>query len=190
MQISEKYFTEDWRALKFKDEKEWLKAIDIFYDRLSSRFLKYINKIEKYKYSGFAIMALDCLLIETLQQFSDGVPNNEGHSKRRYVKYLIDNFDEFDSDIAKMFYDKIRCGILHQAEVKSSSRIRIDSNLPIVKYSKDRKGLIINRRKFHKNLLEIINNYIDELKNSENIDLRKNFRKKMDYICRINNQQQ
>ncbi|GAG47133.1 unnamed protein product, partial [marine sediment metagenome] len=35
-----------------------------------------------------------------------------------------------------MFYDKIRCGILHQAEVKSSSRIRIDSNLPIVKYSK------------------------------------------------------
>ena len=83
MQISKQYFSEDWRVLKFEDEKEWLTAIDIFSDRLSSRFLKYINKIEKYKYSGFAVMALDCLLIETLQQFSDGVPDNEGNSKRR-----------------------------------------------------------------------------------------------------------
>lgn len=62
MQISKKYSIEDWRALKFKDEKEWLKAIDIFYDRLSSRFLKYINKIEKYKYSGFAVMAFRLLI--------------------------------------------------------------------------------------------------------------------------------
>jgi hypothetical protein len=190
MQISEKYFTEDWRALKFKDEKEWLKAIDIFYDRLSSRFLKYINKIEKYKYSGFAVMALDCLLIETLQQFSDGVSDNKGHSKRKYIKYLKENFNEFDNDIAEKFYDQFRCGILHQAEIKSSSRIRTNKKLPIVKYSDDGKGLIINRRKFHKKLLEIIDNYVNKLKNPNNIDIREKFRNKMNFICRTNNPQQ
>ena len=73
---------------------------------------------------------------------------------------------------------------------KSNSRIRTDKKLPIVKYSDDGKGLIINRIKFHKKLFEIIDNYVNKLKNSVNINQRKNFRKKMDFIYRTNNPQQ
>ena len=43
-----------------------------------------------------------------------------------------------------------------------------------------------HRKKFHKKLVSIIESYIEDLKNSSEEDLRKNFQKKMNYICRIN----
>jgi len=136
-------------------------------------------------------MAIDCLLIETLQQFIEGVPETpRGKNERYFKKFLISRFEEdFDNEKAKMFYDQIRCGILHQAETKESSKIKISHELPIVKFTKEKDGLIINRKKFHEKLKKAIESYIEQLKNKTNGPLRNNFRKKMDYICRIEYQE-
>lgn len=189
MKISKNYSTEDWIKLKFDNEQDWEEACKIFYDRLYSRFLKPIEMIEGYEFSGFVIMALDCLLIETYQQFYKGKKETPKRESKEYFTQFFNNTnfkEDFDDEKAEMFYKQIRCGILHQAETKESSKIKISHELPIVKFTKEKDGLIINRKKFHKKLISIIDSYIEDLKNPSNEDLRKNFRKKMNYICRIN----
>jgi len=41
---------------------------------------------------------------------------------------------------------------LHQAETKKSSKIKISHELAIVKFTKEKDGLIINRKKFHEKI--------------------------------------
>ena len=188
MKISPNYKDDDWRRLKFDREEDWITAIDIFKDRISGRFLIPISKIENYEYSGFAVMALDCLMIETLQQFFKGTfKTPQGKGKEYFADFLTNTSfnNHFDTNMAEMFYSQIRCGILHQAEVESNSKIRITTELPLVQYTDDKKGLVINRKEFHSQLKEEIRIYVRKLKNPLNTDLRGNFKKKMDYICRI-----
>jgi gamma-glutamylcyclotransferase len=72
---------------------------------------------------------------------------------------------------------------LHKAEIKGSSRIRTDSDLPIVQYSPDGTGLIINRQKFHRKLVCVFEDYLDDLRNPVNQSRRESLRKKLDAIC-------
>jgi len=185
--ISEKYSVEDWKALNFSTEADWQKGIDIFEDRMESRFFRHTNMIERDGYSGFVIMALDCLLIETLQQFYKGMSETPyGKSKSYFEDFLTEtSFGKFfDKTLASKFYTHIRSGILHQAEVKGSSRILTQRSGPLVGLSKDGDGLIINRRLFHGQLLREYNNCIIKLRNaSPDNTQRVNFRKKMDLIC-------
>lgn len=188
MKISKNYSTEDWIKLKFNSEQDWKKACHIFYDRLYSRFFKPIEMIEDYEFSGFAIMALDRLLIETYQQFLKGEKESKQRSKEYFKQFFNSTSfkEDFKEGMAVKFYDHVRCGIFHQAETKCNTKIRITDNLPIVKYTKNKDGLIINRKKFHKKLISIIESYIEDLKNPSKENLRKYFRRKMNYICRIN----
>ena len=188
MRISPRYTVDDWQKLSFSTEEEWQKAIDILEDRIRGRFLEPISQIEGYTYAGFAILALDCLLIETLQQFREGVHETpQGQSKAFFVRFLTETSfgTHFSEEMAKVFYDQIRCGILHQAEVKGSSRILIREDIPLVKYTDDRKGLVINRKLFHQQLVREFEAYIAELREPSNQKLRVRFKKKMDHICRI-----
>ncbi len=79
-----------------------------------------------------------------------------------------------------------RNGILHQAEIKGSSRILISKETPLVEVANDDNGLIINRYKFHEQLVKEFKDYIDKLKKN-NPDLRKKFKYKMDAICKCKN---
>jgi len=186
MYISPQYTDDDWRKLSFSTEDEWRKAIDIFEDRVRGRFLEPISCIKGCTHAGFAVLALDCLLIETLQQFCEGVPGTPSRqSKTFFVRFLTEtSFDRyFDKEMAEKFYKQIRCGILHQAEVEGNSRVLIKGDL--VKYTDDGKGLVINRKLFHKQLVREFEDYVARLREPSNQELRKRFRKKMDYICRV-----
>jgi hypothetical protein len=181
---------EDWKALDFSTEEDWQTAIDIFEDRIRGRFLGIVEAIQDYEFSGFAIMALDCLLIETLQQFYEGKAKTpRGRSGEYFRRFLTrTSFGAFfDDEIAGVFYDSIRCGILHQAEIKRSSRILIRKNIPLVRWADDRNGLIIQRRLFHQQLKSAFCDYTAELRKNDPPDdhLRGKFKRKMDAICRL-----
>lgn len=188
MRISPRYYVADWESIAFSREEDWQKAIDIFRDRIESRYLRYVRQIEGDNNAGFVIMALDCLLIETLQQFYLGeMMTPPRKSRDHFISFLTQRGfgTHFTKETAERFYKDIRNGILHQAEVKGSSKIMVRRELPLVKQSDDKKGIIINRRLFHMQLLNEFEEYISRLKDPEETELRKNFRKKMNYICQL-----
>jgi hypothetical protein len=149
MKISPRYNSTDWTVLSLtptSPDEEWKKAVAIFDNRYSYRFIKQIDALRFNTskvtaiYSGFAIMSLNCLLIETLNQFYYGVNDTDELKKDKSIKHITnikDSFIDFltaskhfnsafDKLASGLFYYHIRCGLLHQAETKMSSTIHID----------------------------------------------------------------
>lgn len=178
----------DYKKLTFDTEEDWQTAVTIFEDRIREQFLNIADAIEDMPFAGFAVMALDCLLIETLNQFYHGVSETPRRCGEGYfVEFLTRPpfKDDFDDNKAKKFYDHVRNDILHQAETKENTRIRTDSEPPIVQLTPDEKGLIINRKKFHQKLKDAFEQYVRDLRGPKNSQIREHFRRKMDSICRI-----
>ncbi|PDS70446.1 hypothetical protein [Rhizobium sp. L43] len=100
LQISPKYTVAFWRGLELDPDnpkqEEWLKAVDVLRDRIQGRFIKPaqtlidVDKSNHQQTYGFAILALDCLVLETIQGFREGMTNhtrlqrdNQDETKRR-----------------------------------------------------------------------------------------------------------
>ncbi|HUV30623.1 MAG TPA: hypothetical protein VMY05_06025 [Acidobacteriota bacterium] len=187
MHVSPRFTSEDWQRLTFQAEDDWRQAVEMLHDRIRQRFLDPISRIEPCAYAGFAVLALDCLLIEMLQQFREGVNKTpSGKSKLYFVRYLTETGfgDHFTDRMAELFYRQIRCGILHQAEVRGSSRILLDDDIPLVEYTDDENGLVVNRKAFHETLVREFEKYAADLLEPSNDDLRAKFRKKMTAVCK------
>jgi hypothetical protein len=189
-----------WKNLKLTEDSPdelWEEALEMF-DKRMSRFLVPIRALMDHcdvnvsLYSGFVIVALDSLLMETIQSFRDGRENPEGRNETTTWQTLKEfltkrkSFEKyFDSDEkVRMFYNHFRNGILHQGEVKSSGRIRIDTQ-EMVTPSHDGQSLVVNRVLLHEAVESEISKYKQELLEGDEEDLRKNFIKKMDEICRV-----
>jgi hypothetical protein len=187
VRISRNYETTDWSKLEFSTDADWQKAVDILDDRLQTRYLEHIAVLLKRKTSGFVVLALDCALIETLQQFRLGEPETPGgQGKQHFVDFLTQTSfgQHFDAQKAALFYTTIRCGLLHQTEAKHNSRVKRGA-IPLVSYSVDHKGIVINVPLFHERLEKIIGEYVAELRNPNSVGARTSFRAKMNFICRI-----
>lgn len=189
---------EDWKRISADREGNWQEAVDLFEDRICGRFLDAVEVLEKNDLvrftAGFSIMALDCLLIETLQQFKEGkqrTDNTPGAVKEAFCKFLLNSklAPHCKNGKAAAFYDAIRNGLLHQAEIKGDSRIVIGSgwsgDFPAVKWTKSKKGLIINRRLFHAVLMEEFQSYLEQLRNPADMtqELKDAFWVKMNFIA-------
>jgi hypothetical protein len=179
----------EWKEIDFLQEPGWQKAIEIFEDRIRGRFLDVIDIFECRNGAGFAVLALDCLLIETLQQFREGKAETPRGKSGEYFRLFLTETsfkDHFDNNLADLFYDQIRCGILHQAEVKKSSRVQTRAEIPLI-VKDGNGGITINRRKFHEKLALVFQEYINALRKSDPPDqsLRENFCIKMNAICRM-----
>lgn len=191
MRVSRNFEVEDWKALKFKAEAEWQKAVDIFDDRMNTRYLEHIEALLHRQTSGFAVLTLDCALIETLEQFRRGTNKTPARRTGEYfVSFLTTtSFGSFfDAKMSHLFYESIRCGLHHRAEAGGSSRIKRGNGRPLVAYTEDQKGIVVNVERFHATLKEVLCSYIADLKNPGNIALRNAFRTKVNYICRIESQ--
>ena len=178
--ISKNYFNTHWTALNLVDDtsNNWTDGILIIKDRFESRFFNQIEKIKDDEFSGFIIMSVDCLLIETLMQFYLGVDNTEINYIRNHWKAFNDffkNSGQFNSEfktvkICKTFYNQFRCGLLHQAQTKEKSLIKICQTnfLTLVDINNVEKGLIIDRTQFHNKLVLEFNDYIQKLTHNKN----------------------
>ena len=77
---------------------DWPMAIDIFKDRIVGRFLDPIDKlvgmeseVASERSYGFVVMAIDCLLVETLGAFYAGHLDTLGKSRETIVDFLMTN---------------------------------------------------------------------------------------------------
>lgn len=184
MQISPKYSSSDWIRLDLRSESSWKGGIRILDDRIKGRFLRMVERIQGEDFSGFSVLALDCLLIETLQQFKEGTKKTpRGKGKEYFEKFLTQtSFGRyFNTATAGLYYEHFRCGILHQAEIKKGSKVwKIG---PLV--NETHGGITVNYKKFHKELRKVFATYLADLRRGATPTLRENFKNKMDSICQV-----
>jgi hypothetical protein len=189
--ISPKYRKSHWQ--KAHANSDWNCMVEIFKDRIESRFLQPIRLIANHRdigeFSGFSILALDCLIIETLNQFYSGLDETQGAHDIAFWNFFKNSEffkDHFSRKKAFTFYSHYRCGIMHQAQTKKKSVVRIDQSTMIQSVENDiSEGLIVDRSKFHGAVEREISSYIERLKDGsgKNFELRSNFVKKMNIIC-------
>lgn len=197
--ISPNYKAFDQKKLKLdvNNNRGWKKATDIFQDRINGRFINPIEALKSHEddkvweFSGFSIICLDCLIIETLNQFYKGLDETTGkHWSAFWNIFKNSSYFKEDFDISKkarIFYSHFRCGILHQAQTKKKSKIRIDTPKMIQQcdMSNIEEGLIVNRNLFHEALTNEIKDYIKKLRNPKiknDYVLREKFIDKMNII--------
>jgi len=189
--ISPMYRVSDWQCAMANDD--WPLMVCIFKDRLAGRFLEPIKLIEQDAaigpFAGFSILALDCLLIETLNQFYQGLDETpEDHKKQFWLFFKGSEYfkKHFTRKSAEIFYSHVRCGLLHQAQTKKQTFIRADQPAMIqLSNGNLSNGIIVDRVEFHQALEQEIASYVTKLKQGSeaNSDLRANFLKKMQIIC-------
>lgn len=187
LRISPKYDADDWRRLNPEDPKDWQCAVAIFRDRIEGRFIRYADDLVKDEHSGFVVLAIDCLVVEALEQFIKGeteTPYKKGESY--FVNLLTGDYFPrgFDEDTARRFYQEIRCGLLHQAETKGMTLVRRGRE-NLVERTPDGKGMVIDVMRFHESLKHAIEAYSQALVDPSKTDLRSRFWTKMDGIARV-----
>ncbi len=208
MKISPRFTAEDWKAIDFAKEAAWPRAIEIFKDRIDGRFLTPIRMILCYPWSGFAVLALDSLLVETLQQFWEGAIRTPSEKKKgceceqcecrrlRSQDYFVAFLSSgalfpsgFTKASAELFYKKVRSGILHQAQVTGTSRVRRAENVPLVRTNIEpqgqgkARGITVNPIKFHRGIEKAFEQYTTLLLDATQGERRARFRAKMDAIA-------
>jgi hypothetical protein len=205
------------------DQGAWQCAMTIFERRIHERFLSCIEALEtadsksqitipdeapadcstlpeksEAVVPGFAILALCCLLAETLQSFRSKVETPKSQEARCLYPdgpcirvpqtSTTDTFKAFlrrptfggafvDEQIASSFVHGVRNGILHEAETRGWVIRRNRPENQIV--AKEGDGYVLNRTRFYRALKDDFEGYLEELRNPESIDLRARFRRKM-----------
>jgi len=143
-------------------------------ERFNERYFQPIN--DSPSKHGFAIMAVACLVIETLESFYQGRADTRNVSAQ-----MFQDFFGRDADLKVFaggndwFYKDIRCGILHQSETRVCWRILRKGSLL------DVSGKTINAAALLDVLQRAVELYALQLQTNE--VLWKNFLKKMDAVC-------
>lgn len=188
--ISATYKKDDYINLNLtisSDDNDWNEAINMFEERIKGRYINVMDKIiseGSLVIDGFSVIAINCLLIETLLQFKNGWDETSGGNASSYSKFLKDEFPNIFTTrtLARKFYSDIRCGILHSAQTKNGSQLTI--NEPnVVAYINGRNSISVDVKGMFEATKEYINNYINKLRDRNNIFERESFISKMNYIC-------
>ncbi|MBY3575388.1 hypothetical protein HFN65_31110 [Rhizobium laguerreae] len=198
LQISPKYTVKFWRGLDLDPENptqyEWLKAIDVLRDRIEGRFIKPaqtlidVDKDSKPHTFGFAILALDCLVLETIQGFRQGVTNHHGQSGRLFVGFLS-NWQPFlaclGNDMvaaakADDFYKQGRCALHHS---RATDKMTVGISGPMMRFENGQ--IFVNRTVFHSELEVELKRCLAVLADPNSVDQRKKFLLKMNSVCGI-----
>lgn len=210
--IAKNFTVGDWKdlrkKLKINESLNWDEAFNVFRDRISSRFLNPIEKIQhdgKKEGEGFSIALISVVLLEFLAAFDLGLiyknfkddnnipPNEYKDSKTLLLNFIIKS-DIFKNQFASnklisKFYDDIRCGLVHQARtLGNNSIISNDSrkNIQLDNFyfkSETEEEHILNRDLFLKKILEHIDYYRHKILVNQDELARRLFIMKMDEIA-------
>lgn len=214
--ISKDYSTQDYGDLKLcvdSAEDIWEKAIEMVDKRFDERFFENIHFLScdgRNKYSaknternGFTIMALNCLLVDTFYQFEYGVKRSDeanpdtgvSGNRANYIAFLKSKFNNLFGvetggrrSLAEIFYEDIRCGILHSAQTYGSSMLSCVGSRAVGYINKGdatNEGIIVEIKPLSNELENYFkNDYIQRLRKGDLIT-RERFIAKMRYVCNL-----
>jgi hypothetical protein len=171
----------DYTAWKSEGELARVRLATFVAERLRERYIDPVDALGPEDKNGFAVMALCCLLIETLESFYQGwarSPNSELAFCSFFDRHRrFDDFRGYSND----FYRNVRCGILHQGETTGGWTITRRKGHPLF----DPSGPRVHATKFHQQLAACVDDYSKQLETRLiTDDLWKRFFKKMDATVR------
>lgn len=168
--------------------QQWGQLIQHIKERFQSRFLEPAATLEKTKYAGFAVLALDCLLIESLQAFKSGRHATDVKASRQAYREFLRNSSRFRSffpnDAAvDSFYKNVRNGLLHDGETRKGWLIKTNDKYYLIDY-RQQPFVIINRKTFHRELVAEFTSHFEELRKANANAARANLYKAVEGLCR------
>lgn len=138
---------------------------------------RYFQPVEESKNKhGFTILAVCCLVIETLESFYQGRADTKGESADMFRDFFNrgTSLRVFGGD-NNWFYRDIRCGILHQGEIRGGWRVW--QRGPLL----DTKAKTINAARFIFELRKAVMAYSTQFVSNE--ECWNQFKKKMKAVC-------
>ncbi len=166
----------------------WSRKPHFIRQRLYERYIDPIKALDlhkdaKAKKNGFSVMAVSCLLIETLVSFWRGWPTTEPHTDAkgrkvpgksgRAFRLFFRTQPRFHAFRGTRFHKHVRCGILHQGETTGGWTIERTGSL----FDGKKR---INATRFHNQLALAVGDYGRVLCNPPlGTKWRQNFDKKM-----------
>jgi hypothetical protein len=87
MKLSPRYTEKQWNDA-FDGSEDWDTAINIVADRIKGRWLDAAHKLLDEPHAGFAIIAIDCIVLESLWGFMNGKPVPPRRERQVYQDIL------------------------------------------------------------------------------------------------------
>lgn len=214
MEIAGQKTIDDWNILLKKIKptynQNWDEAYKFFELRICTRYLKPIDAILNIKSNngeGFAVVNLQCSLIETIESFINGCNSEYRNGKTLWKKDVTiifkSNKEIFNSFFnnrtlfkdyspkinGKLFYQDVRCGLLHETQTKNNWKIKASATNNKKAYEFKNNFRIIYRENFQRDLEKLITLYGNSIVTGVEFDgisaceLRENFIAKFNHIC-------
>ena len=161
-----------YQALEAAGDRQPL--ADFIRERFDERYFAPVE--DSPSKNGFAMMAIGCAVIETLESFYQGLADTKRASRKMFRDFFKrrTGLSEFASE-SDWFYDDIRCGILHQSETRSGWHVLRKG--PLL----DMSAKTINATRFLRELRKAVDGYALEIQNDDACWTK--FTKKMRAVC-------
>lgn len=171
------YFSPKYKfsQLNWDDKDALIKA---FEDRVKGFYLEPAEKLNENK-CGFASGLLCVVTIDFLARIATG---KEKVKREDFEKWLKDNIEEFNDQLATKFYKDFRCGLVHEGRIKNCGQFSYESkNLAW----SEGKVMIVNPRLLLERIEKAFESYINKIqiedsafqnfKNALNRDFKNDF---------------
>ena len=196
--------------------KFWELGFELFRTRINNKFIDPLDKIIHLRNQtgeGFAIVIVQCALIETFASFRYGKVFNPRYNEENDPTYQYRDsrkiFTDFLHDekifqnhffvmehgskimdkpfVADDFYSNVRCALVHEGRTRKKWTINVKPrNASDNVFIKNTSGKYkIYRTFLQKSLKKYLHGYITDLRKKQNDELRKFFGRKMDHIYHL-----
>jgi hypothetical protein len=205
IKLGPSFTTETWARIRAKldshtYDQNWEEAISGIQGRFTERFIKPADAIRQLDQAdasgfpegrGFAIVALDCLLLESLHGYKTGQRTKNSSATKAAFKTILTTYDQFagaftSEAVAETFARAVRNGLLHDGETRDGWIIwQGDIGGPIVEPRTDQTK-VLYRDAFHAAVIAAVGEYFQKLRSTSSSDgptLRRTFIQRVDKLC-------
>lgn len=200
--------------------ENWIEIIDRFKKRIEDFYfnpIEIVKEPKKLNGEGFTILTIQCALIEMFSAFKYGkihkynkrgtLPNYEyKKADECFIPFLqsesifMNHFYKIENNqkivdqpfSAVEFYNKVRCGLMHEARTKgdwiiNAKKVYAENETIFISKDTEKNRISIDRTILNKQLKKYFSDYLNNLSENtiEGNRLRRLFARKLDHLYEI-----